>query len=168
MKVSWIIMRSDFAPLYLPSFLPIQIFVKYFPCPFPRPEGFKDEPNAPDSSPAIEETWAVGVSTHQNEVLHREVRNHREDHHGEGSIECRLPLPENLSMKKEEGKEDADAEVTLWNGAWKGSCCRGNQRPGYGPRGLGWFPMADKMSRDFVYVCSEKGAFKREDATGLY
>lgn len=55
----------------------------------------------------------LGVSTHQHEVLHREVRDHREDHHGEGNIECRLPLPENLSMKKEEGKEDADAEVTL-------------------------------------------------------
>lgn len=39
----------------------------------------------------------LGVSTHQHEVLHREMR----DHHGEGSIESRLPLLENLSMKKE-------------------------------------------------------------------
>lgn len=51
----------------------------------------------------------LGVSTHQ----HEEVRDHREDHHGEGSIECRPHLPGNLSMKKEEGKEDAHAEVTL-------------------------------------------------------
>lgn len=53
----------------------------------------------------------LGVSTHQHEVLHRKVRDHRERPLREVHIECRLNLPKDLSMKKEEGKEDA--EVTL-------------------------------------------------------
>lgn len=48
----------------------------------------------------------------------------------------------------------------------------GNRRPGYGPRGLGWFPMADKMSEGLetflVDVTLCMCVVRREDATGLY